>query len=73
MAMQYDVVVEFMGGPLDGKLDTVRSPQHGQQITCPTASARFRAVYLYDETTQLCHFVGYDVPQKYVYRQRDDY
>jgi hypothetical protein len=71
MAMHYEVVVEFMGGPLDGKLDTVRSPRHGQQITSPTASAHFRAVYLYDETTQLCHFVGYDVPKKYAYRQPD--
>jgi hypothetical protein len=31
------------------------------------------AVYPYDGTTQLCHFVGYDVPQKYAYRQPEDY
>jgi hypothetical protein len=71
--MEQYIAIEFIGGPIDGKLENVRLPRHGEQITSRTASARFRAVYIYDETTQHCHFVGYDVPQKYAYRQRDDY
>jgi hypothetical protein len=65
--MEQDIPIEFIGGPIDGKIGEVRLPWHGQRIRIRTPTARFRAVYIYSQATRRCHFVGYDVPPKYAY------
>ena len=62
--MDWDFAIEFVGGPIDGKVEYyIRLPRQGEKISCRSSSWTNCSFYVYNETMQRCEFVGYEMPQ----------
>ena len=72
LEIDWDFAIEFVGGPIDGKVEHyIRLPRHGEKISCRSSSLKHCGCYVYDENTERCQFVGYDTSQTGTHRRHE--